>query len=163
MPGGGCGCGTTSVPICYAFQPQRHVDSDVGAAPDQTHSRYEPNTGFGCALFDASNGFNRLNRYQILWTVHHLLRKASQFVFNIHRHDIICIVRTSPGQEAKVLHSREGITQGGVMGMTLDGIATTPLAKQMRSDIPEALVPWYADDSGAVGKSSDAARSLKYL
>ena len=49
------------------------------------------------------------------------------------------------------------------MGMTLYGIATTPLAKQMRSDIPEALVPWYADDSSAVGKSADAARSLKYL
>ena len=150
-------------PSAMPFNPNGDVDSDVGAAPDQTHSRYEPNTGFGCALFDASNGFNRLNRYQMLWTVHHLWRPASRFVFNIHRHDIICIVRTSPGQEAKVLHSREGITQGGVMGMTLYGIATTPLAKQMRSDIPEALVPWYADDSSAVGKSADAARSLKYL
>jgi hypothetical protein len=53
------------------------------------------------------------------------------FVFNVHCHDIICIVCTSPGQEAKVLQSREGITQGGVMGMTLYRIATTPLATQI--------------------------------
>jgi len=53
------------------------------------------------------------------------------FVFNVHCHDIICIVRTLPGQEAKVLQSREGITQGGVMGMTLYRIATTPLATQI--------------------------------
>ena len=67
-----------------------------------------------------------LQTWVMLWTVHHLWRQASRFVFNIFRHDILCIVRTSPGQEAKVLHSREGITQGGVMGMTLYGIATTP-------------------------------------
>jgi len=146
-------------PSSMPFNPNGDVDSNVGAAPEQTHSRYEPNTGFGCALFDASNGFNN----QMLWAVHHLWRMAGRFVFNIHRHNIICIVRTSLGQEAKVLLSQEGITQGGVMGMILYGIATTPLAKQMRSDIPEALLPWYADDSSAVGKSADAARSLKYL
>jgi hypothetical protein len=51
------------------------------------------------------------------------------FVFNAHCHDIICIVRTSPGQEAKVLLSREGITQVGVMGLTIYGILTMPLAE----------------------------------
>ena len=64
-------------PSSMPFNPNGDVDSDAGAAPDQTHSRYEPNTGFGCALFDASNGFNRLNRYQILWSVHHLWRTAN--------------------------------------------------------------------------------------
>ena len=34
---------------------------------------------------------------------------------------------TLPGQEAKALLSREGITQGGVMGLTIYGILTMPL------------------------------------
>jgi hypothetical protein len=29
--------------------------------------------------------------------------------------------------------------------------------------MPETLVPWYADDSGAVGKAADTARGLKFL
>ncbi len=32
------------------------------AAEDAALSRYEPETGFGCALFDARNGFNEINR-----------------------------------------------------------------------------------------------------
>jgi hypothetical protein len=41
-----------------------NYDTDPGAATDQSYSRYLPNTGYGCALFDARNGFNELNRYQ---------------------------------------------------------------------------------------------------
>ena len=145
------------------FNPNAAIDPDRGAAPDQTHSRYEPNIGFGCALFDAKNGFNMLNRYLMLWTVQHRWASASRFVFNVHRHDILCIVRTSPGQEAKTLLSREGITQGGVMGLTIYGIATMPLVERMRVALPTTLVPWYADDSGAVGRAADAAQGLKFL
>ena len=35
-----------------------NYDTDPGAATDQSYSRYQPNTGYGCALFDARNGFN---------------------------------------------------------------------------------------------------------
>ena len=63
----------------------------------------------------------------MLWTVRHRWTSASRFVFNVHCHDIICIVRTLPGQEAKALLWREGITQGGVMGLTIYGILTMPL------------------------------------
>ena len=38
-----------------------------------------------------------------------------------------------------------------------------PLAERMRADMPETLVPWYADDSGAVGKAADTACGLKFL
>jgi len=41
--------------------------TDPGAAEDATFSRYEPETGFGTALFDARNGFNEINRYLMLW------------------------------------------------------------------------------------------------
>ena len=33
----------------------------------------------------------------------------------------------------------------------------------MRAELPETLVPWYADDSGALGKAADTARGLKFL
>ena len=39
---------------------------DPGAAEYDRHSRYEAETGFGSALFDARNGFNELNRYLML-------------------------------------------------------------------------------------------------
>ncbi len=45
---------------------------DPGVAECVRHSRYEAQTGFGSALFDARNGFNELNRYLMLWNVAHL-------------------------------------------------------------------------------------------
>ena len=42
---------------------------DPGAAEYDRYSRYEAETGFGSALFDARNGFNELNRYLMLWNV----------------------------------------------------------------------------------------------
>jgi hypothetical protein len=95
--------------------------------------------------------------------VGHLWPKARRFAYNIHRHDIICIVRTEPGKDMEILYSREGITQGGVMGMSLYGIATLPLARSMRQAIPDALQPWFADDSSAVGTAEQAAQCLLHL
>ena len=46
---------------------------DLGVAKDDRHSRYKARTGFGSALiFYARNGFNKLNRYLMLWNVAHL-------------------------------------------------------------------------------------------
>ena len=36
---------------------------DPEAAEDTSNSHYEEGTVFGSALFDARNGFNKLNRY----------------------------------------------------------------------------------------------------
>jgi hypothetical protein len=48
----------------------------------------------------------------------------------------------------EVIYCKEGISQGGVLGMSLYGIATLiPLARSMREAIPGALQPWFADDS----------------
>ncbi len=39
---------------------------DPGSAEDDSQSRYVEGTGFGSALFDARNGFNKLNQYLML-------------------------------------------------------------------------------------------------
>ena len=126
---------------------------DPGAAEDATLSRYEPGTGFGSALFDARNGFNELNRYLMLWNVVHRWNRGSRFAFNRYWHWVRCLVRLEPGEPALVIHSKEGITQGDCLLMSLYGVALMPLASKMREAIPEALQPWYCDDAGAASKA----------
>ncbi len=45
----------------------------------------------------------------------------------------------------------------------MEYLSTMPLAERMWADMPEMLVPWYADISNAVGKAADTACGLKYL
>jgi hypothetical protein len=126
---------------------------DPGAAEYDHHSRYEAETGFGSALFDARNGFNELNRYLMLLNVAHLWNQGSRFEFKCYRHWVCCLVRTEPGTLPIVIHSQEGITQGDCLAMSLYGVALMTLASRMRETIPEALQPWYCDDAGAAGKA----------
>ena len=137
--------------------------TDPGAAEDATFSRYEPGTGFGSALFDARNGFNEINRYLMLWNVAHRWNRGSRFAFNRYRHWVRCLVRSEPGEPALVIHSKEGITQGDCLAMSLYGVALMPLASKMRAAIPEALQPWYCDDAGAAGEALPNARCLDFL
>jgi hypothetical protein len=51
--------------------------TDPGKAADVSCSRYVPDSGFGTVLFDAKNGFNKVNRYLMLWTAAHCWTKAS--------------------------------------------------------------------------------------
>jgi hypothetical protein len=55
---------------------------DTGVAKDIRHSCYKEGVGFGSALFDARNGFNKLTHYLMLWNVAHLWNQGSRFVFN---------------------------------------------------------------------------------
>ena len=137
--------------------------TDPGAAEDATFSRYEPETGFGTALFDARNGFNEINRYLMLWNVAHRWNQGSRFAFNRYRHWVRCLVRSEPGEPALVIHSKEGITQGDCLAMSLYGVALMPLASKMREAIPEALQPGYCDDVGAAGRALPNARCLDFL
>jgi hypothetical protein len=93
--------------------------NDPRAAEDDSHSRYEEGTGFGSALFDARNGFNKLNRYLMLWNVAHLWNRGSRFAFNQYRHWVRCLVWTVPGDPPIVIQSREEITQGNCFAMSL--------------------------------------------
>jgi hypothetical protein len=62
-----------------------------------------------------------------------------------------------------VIHSKEGITQGDCLAMSLYGVALMPLAFKMHETIPEVLQPWYCDDAGAAGKELPNAGCLDSL
>lgn len=47
--------------------------------------------------------------------------------------------------------------------MFLYGIALLPLAEHLRKAVPDALTPWYADDSAAAGQAEQCARALRFL
>ncbi len=67
------------------------------------------------------------------------------------------------GEPALVIHSKEGITQGDCLAMSLYGVALMPLASKMRKEIPEALQLWYCDDAGVAGKALPNAQCLDFL
>jgi hypothetical protein len=66
---------------------------------EELHSLPEM-TAEGVALFDASNGFNELNRYCMLWNVGHRWPKGRRLAFNCYRHYNILIVRKNNGDRA---------------------------------------------------------------
>jgi hypothetical protein len=90
-----------------------------GGAEDASFSCYKPGTGFGSALINARNGFNKLNRYLMLWNMAHCWNRVSRFTFNRYRHWIQCLVWSEPGEPVLVIHSKEGITQGNCLAMSL--------------------------------------------
>ena len=113
---------------------------DPGKADDVSRLRYVPNSGFGTALFDAKNGFNKVNRYLMLWTAAHRWTKAR-----------ICLqplpppehsyVRDQPVKPPFWILSREGIAQGCSLSMNLYGVTLLPLLKRMQAAVPDALAP----------------------
>ena len=99
-----------------------------------------------------------------MWVCAHLWNKASRWVFNKYRHHNLVFVRDPrPGKEAVRITSREGIAQGDPHAMNIFGVTMMPLALRMRRAIPEALQPWYADDSGGTGPAAKVAACLAYL
>jgi hypothetical protein len=136
---------------------------DPGAAKDASFSRYKPGTGFSSALFDARNGFNKINCYLMLWNVAHRWNQESRCAFNWYRHWVRCLVRSKPGEPALVIHSMEGITQGDCFAMSLYSVALIPLVSKMREAILEALQPWYCNDAGVAGKAMLNAWCLNFL
>ena len=59
--------------------------------------------------------------------------------------------------------SSEGVTQGDPLSMVLYGLALVPLAKHLRSEVPEITSPFYADDSAFSGPVSKIYKAMKVL
>ena len=110
-------------------------------------------------LIDATNGFNLLGRLTMLWTVRHQTPKLSRFAFNCYRHEVRLVCRRR-GKNALILRSKEGVTQGDPLAMTLYGIALMPLAEILREEFPTVLQPWYAEDAAMREPARDVAKAL---
>ena len=95
-------------------------------------------------------------------THRHRCSKLARFTLNCYRHEIRLVCR-QPGQDASILLSREGVTQGDPLAMALYGIALLPLCELLRQDCPDVLQPWYADDAAMVGTAIDVAASFTQL
>lgn len=109
-------------------------------------SRYIDNTGLGTMLVDAHTAFNEINRYLMLWTVHHRWYQGSCFAFNRYRHQNIVYVRKRPGNAPYVIKSEEGVAQGCTFGMMCYGVAIMPMLEQMHLKVTSNLQSAYADD-----------------
>jgi hypothetical protein len=113
-------------------------------------------------LVDAANGFNNLSRLGMLWTLKHRCPKLARFAFNCYRHEARLLCRR-PGQDALILLSKEGVTQGDPLSMALYGIALLPLAEKLRAKSPAVMQPWYADDAAMQGKATEVATTMVEL
>ena len=85
----------------------------------------------GALLVDAKTGFQNLGRLSALWTFRHIWPRACRFIFNMYRHQALCIVR-SKATAPIIIRSKEGIGQGCPMSMGIYGIAMVPLGRMLQ-------------------------------
>jgi hypothetical protein len=122
----------------------------------------DPDDPWGGLLVDAYNGFNELQRKAMLWTVRHLWPSGARMAFNCYRHAAILVLRGKNGH-CEFLLSCEGVTQGDPLSMFLYGLALTPLSRNLRDQVPEAVQPVYADDMFIAGTASRIADCMRLL
>eukprot|EP00957_Ditylum_brightwellii_P028913 2184347-Ditylum_brightwellii.AAC.1 len=116
----------------------------------------------GTTLIDARNGFNKLSRYAMLWTVQHLWPAGARFVFNCYRHWALLIIRR-PDSPPIIIHSKEGVTQGDPLAMIIYGITLVPLSNLVQETDRQVLPPFYTDGIALDGAARRNACLLKVL
>ena len=72
----------------------------------------------GTTLVDACNGFNKLSRLAMLWTVQHRWLAGVRFVFNCYQHWAHLLLLQT-GEPPVTILSREGVTKGDLLSMVL--------------------------------------------
>ena len=97
-------------------------------------------------LVDARNGFNKLSRLAMLWTVQHRWPVGVRFAFNCYRHWAQLLLRQT-GEPPVTILSREGVAQGDPLSMVLYGITLVPIAEELRAADLGLLSLFYADDA----------------
>jgi hypothetical protein len=151
------------MPFAARMEEAKHPSWDMFTPEEQASLERHSLDAEGVTLVDASNGFNELNRYAMLWNVGHRWPKGSRLAFNSYRHFNICIVRKGTGAPAFMIFGEEGLSQGDPLAMVLYGVALMPLAEHLRKFLPDVLTPWYADDAAAAGNAERSAMALKFL
>ena len=116
----------------------------------------------GTILIDSRNGFNKLSRFSIMWTVGHHWTAGARFAFNCYRHLAQLLLRQL-GELPVTILSREGVTQGDPLSMVLYSITLVFLAEELKTADPGILSPFYADDAAFDGLARQSAQLLKLL
>lgn len=123
--------------ICGTSQLFSEVDCGIEGA---VHSARKLNDEmadsdreFGFLLIDAKNAFKELIRVTILWRVRHLWHRASRYMFNLYRHwnTLLLYSYNNSNRPESIIHSKEGVTQGGQMEMVAYGIGILPLIQTL--------------------------------
>ena len=68
----------------------------------------------------------------MLWDVRHEWPGGAQFTFNYYRHWATLVVRHAADGSGHFLHSKEGVTQGGLLAMIAYGIGVLPLIRDLQ-------------------------------
>ena len=84
------------------------------------------------------------------------------YAFNCYKYAAQLVLRR-PGDEALIILSKEGVTQGCPLAMILYGVALLPLSEVLRRKMPEAVQPWYADDAAMAGRASEVRELMTLL
>ena len=114
--------------------------------------------GWGVLMMDASNAFNSINRFALLWNSRVLWPRCSRFLFNTYQGWAPLILKDT----AEVLYSKEGIVQGDPLSMFIYAMATLPLVNQL--DHPQHGVQvWFADDASACDRLDSLRIWMKKL
>ena len=116
----------------------------------------------GTTLVDARNGFNKMSRLEMLWTVCHCWLAGARSVFNCYSHWAQLLL-CHPGEPPVTILILEGLTQGDPLSMVLYGISLVPLVKELKVADLGLLSPFYANDAEFNRLSRQSAQLLNLL
>ena len=130
----------------------------LGAIEILTQDTYLSRT----TIVDSCNGFNKMSRLAMMWTVRHRSPTGARFTFNCYRHWAQPLLR-QPRDPPVIILNREAVTQGYPLSMVLYIIIIFPLAEELRAADPGLLSPFYAYNAAFDGSALCSAKLLKLL
>ena len=98
-------------------------------------------------LVDAENAFNSLNREAALHNIGRICPSLHRFVQNSYQES----AKLHLGDGTHLL-SQEGVTQGDNLAMGMYAVATRRLIDELKSEVPDVMQVWFADDSSCGGR-----------
>ena len=114
--------GANTKDACGNVQLCAGLEAGIEGAVPTTHTLFaekEDEEEWGLLLVNADNTFNAGNRIACHWTVQHCWPSGARFSFNCYRHQALLLVRVNDGYAGHWLWSREGVTQGNPLAMSL--------------------------------------------
>ena len=101
-------------------------------------------------LVDACNGFKKMSRLAILWTVRHHWQAGARFALNCYMHRTQLLL-CQAGESTVTFLRQEGVNQGNTLSMVLYRITLVALAEELRAADPGLLSLFYANNAAFDG------------